>query len=128
AGVTLPCASSSPSPRQYKWGLLGNSRLAPDKFNVAPCLFAEPFNGAGNTGTNCLVNFSGPTDPLLRDAVDGSFKVPTLRNVGLTPPYFHHGGQATLADVVRVYNRGGGRPGDFPPRTTWFWPAPVVPA
>jgi len=110
--------------RQYKWGLLGNSRLAPDKFNVAPCLFAEPFNGAGNTGTNCLVNFSGPTDPLLRDAVDGSFKVPTLRNVGLTPPYFHHGGQATLADVVRFYNRGGDRQGNFPTDTTGFGPTP----
>jgi len=56
--------------------------------------------------------------------VDGAFKTPTLRNVGLTPPYFHHGGQATLADVVRFYNRGGDRQGNFPTDTTGFGPTP----
>lgn len=30
------------------------------------------------------------------------FKVPGLRNVALTAPYFHHGGAATLADAVAV--------------------------
>ncbi len=39
--------------------------------------------------------------------VDGSFKVPTLRNVELTGPFFHNGGQATLEQVVEFYNRGG---------------------
>src|SRR5213596_3462488 len=37
---------------------------------------------------------------------NGRFKVPTLRNVELTGPYFHNGGQATLAQVVDFYNRG----------------------
>ncbi len=40
-------------------------------------------------------------------AVQGSFKVPGLRNVELTGPYFHNGGQATLEQVVDFYNRGG---------------------
>jgi cytochrome c peroxidase len=40
-------------------------------------------------------------------ASDGSFKVPSLRNVALTAPYFHNGGQLTLAQVVDFYNRGG---------------------
>ena len=43
----------------------------------------------------------------LRHAVDGAFKVSTLRNVELTGPYFHNGGQATLEQVVEFYNRGG---------------------
>ena len=30
------------------------------------------------------------------------FKVPTLRNVALTPPYFHDGSQETLAGAVRI--------------------------
>ena len=30
-----------------------------------------------------------------RTIVDGSFKAPQLRNVALTPPYFHNGGFAT---------------------------------
>lgn len=42
-----------------------------------------------------------------RVAVKGSFKVPSLRNVELTGPYFHNGGQATLEQVVQFLNRGG---------------------
>jgi cytochrome c peroxidase len=38
---------------------------------------------------------------------DGAFKVPSLRNVALTAPYFHNGGQATLRQVVDFYSRGG---------------------
>lgn len=40
----------------------------------------------------------------------GAFKVPGLRNVELTGPYFHDGGQATLEQVVQFYARNG----DFP--------------
>ena len=35
------------------------------------------------------------------------FKVPGLRNVEFTGPYFHNGGQSTLEQVVEFYNRGG---------------------
>ena len=44
-----------------------------------------------------------------RVAVDGAFKVPGLRNVELTGPYFHNGGEATLAQVVEFYDRQGDR-------------------
>lgn len=37
----------------------------------------------------------------------GFFKTPQLRNVALTAPYFHNGGQLTLEQVVEFYNRGG---------------------
>jgi len=40
----------------------------------------------------------------------GKFKVPTLRNVELTGPYFHTGGYLTLRQVVNFYNRGGDNP------------------
>ena len=39
--------------------------------------------------------------------VDGAFRVPGLRNVELTGPYFHHGGVGTLQQVVEFYTRGG---------------------
>jgi cytochrome c peroxidase len=45
-----------------------------------------------------------PGDPI---AVEGAFKIPGLRNVELTAPYFHNGGMATLEQVVDFYNRGG---------------------
>ena len=55
-------------------------------------------------------SFPNPTGGRLdRVAVDGAFKTPTLRNVALTAPYFHNGGEATLKGVVEFYNRGGNR-------------------
>jgi hypothetical protein len=48
-----------------------------------------------------------PPCALQRSAVVGAFKTPTLRNVELTGPYFHNGGQATLMQVVDFYTRGG---------------------
>ena len=45
----------------------------------------------------------GANDRLL---VDGAFKIPTLRNVELTGPYFHQGGHRTLREVVEFYARG----------------------
>lgn len=35
---------------------------------------------------------------------EGKFKVPTLRNIDRTAPYFHNGVYKTLEDVVRFYN------------------------
>lgn len=37
----------------------------------------------------------------------GAFKTPGLRNIELTAPYFHNGGQSTLEQVVDFYKRGG---------------------
>jgi cytochrome c peroxidase len=37
-----------------------------------------------------------------------AFKTPSLRNVALTAPYMHHGAFATLDEVLRFYDGGGG--------------------
>jgi cytochrome c peroxidase len=39
--------------------------------------------------------------------VDGAFKIPSLRNVALTAPYFHNGDALTLHEAVEFYSRGG---------------------
>ncbi|MFH1596611.1 MAG: cytochrome c peroxidase [Pseudomonadota bacterium] len=44
------------------------------------------------------------------DMVQGAFKVPSLRNVELTGPYFHNGSVGSLLDVVEFYVRGGNFP------------------
>jgi cytochrome c peroxidase len=46
------------------------------------------------------------------DVLDGSFKIPGLRNVELTPPYFHNGTALTLEQVMELYTRGGNFPGN----------------
>ena len=50
-----------------------------------------------------LGRFDHTKDPADR----GRFKVPTLRNIELTPPYLHTGAEKTLMDVVEYYDRGG---------------------
>jgi cytochrome c peroxidase len=63
-----------------------------------------------NTG----VSWGGPLEDLGRfrftkkDDDRGKFKTPTLRGVGLRPPYMHDGSLKSLEDVVEFYNRGGG--------------------
>lgn len=37
----------------------------------------------------------------------GAFRVPTLRNLAFTGPYFHDGSAATLEEVIAVYEHGG---------------------
>ena len=39
--------------------------------------------------------------------VQGAFKIPSLRNVALTAPYFHNGEARTLHEAVELYSRGG---------------------
>jgi cytochrome c peroxidase len=40
-------------------------------------------------------------------ADEALFKVPSLRNVGLTAPYMHNGSLNSLAEVIEHYNSGG---------------------
>lgn len=79
------------------------TNIGVDKFSLDPCKFQVPFDAA-----NCSAI---PTAQMQsqRVAVDGAFKTPSLRNVALTAPYFHNGGQKSLAEVVAFYNRGGDR-------------------
>ena len=84
--------------------------------------FGHPLSfSAQATGVSADVDKIGPTfdsrnfaitpgtdpKPGERLSVKGSFKVPTLRNIDLTGPYFHNGGQLTLEQVVQFYARGG---------------------
>jgi cytochrome c peroxidase len=59
----------------------------------------------------------GLGDALKDPAQNGKFKVPTLRNTALGPPYGHNGAFKTLEEVVRFYNTR-----DLPGK----WPEPEV--
>jgi cytochrome c peroxidase len=80
----------------------------------ATMMLPDPFS----PGADPLNPLAPPLQPDERTAADGSFKVPGLRNVALTAPYFHNGGQATLRQVVDFYDRGG----DFGPQNADFDP------
>lgn len=50
----------------------------------------------------------------------GKFKVPSLRNVGVTAPYMHNGQAATLNDVIDSYAAGGSGHENQSPLITGF--------
>lgn len=52
-----------------------------------------------------------PNDPTLC----GGFRVPTLRNVAISPPYFHNGRFATLQETLAFYVRRDTHPEEFYP-------------
>jgi cytochrome c peroxidase len=62
----------------------------------------------------------GACGPLRTDVSDrhdlcGAFKVPTLRNIALTAPYFHNGRFRTLREVVEFYVRRDTNPEQWYP-------------
>jgi cytochrome c peroxidase len=63
----------------------------------------DRFHDIGTTTTDRGRGAAVKDDPLMQFA----FKTPTLRSVALRPPYMHDGSAATLADVVRHYEKGG---------------------
>lgn len=68
-----------------------------------PTFLLDPFlQQAVASGNLC----KGPCLPFVKLETDGSSKIPSLRNVALTPPYFSWGGYASLRQVLVVYNRG----------------------
>ena len=57
-------------------------------------------------------------DLAARHDLCGAFKVPTLRNIALTAPYFHNGRFRTLREVVEFYVRRDTNPEEWYPRGT----------
>lgn len=52
------------------------------------------------------------------ESLCGAFKVPTLRNVAVTAPYFHNGAFSTLKDAVSFYVMRDTNPERWYPKTT----------
>jgi len=74
----------------------------------------DPFgNALGYARQTQLGLYDNPNIPGIEEEMtadlgnDGAFKIPSLRNIALTAPYFHNGGESTLEDVIDFYFRGG---------------------
>ena len=113
-GGTDPWGNPLSFTRQYRTVLTGSAVL--DPFTVDVCSFEVLVS----TSRSCDPNKLPTAD--FRDAVDGAFKTPGLRNVELTGPYFHNGSRAMLEQVVEFYNRGGDRRGSNASNTSRFGP------
>jgi cytochrome c peroxidase len=63
----------------------------------------DKFHDIGTTTTDPGRGRVDKDDPLMQFA----FKTPTLRSVALRPPYMHNASDATLVDVMKLYEKGG---------------------
>lgn len=83
------------------YGISGNAQCASchqGELFVAPTAAS---NGLDLSPTD--IGFGGITH---ETEDEGTFRVPSLRNIGLTPPYMHDGRFATLEEVVEHYSSG----------------------
>jgi hypothetical protein len=93
------------------FGFIGNYGIRPavdDAGGEAVTTLAPP---------NCTTPAAPPLPACPNPSVNSKFKAPTVRNIGLTAPYFHNGGYATLEQVVDFYARGRGDAGLAPAGT-----------
>ena len=63
----------------------------------------DKFHDIGTTTTDVGRGRVDKDDELMQFA----FKTPTLRSVALRPPYMHNASEATLRDVMKLYEKGG---------------------
>lgn len=115
---------------KYDKYLAGEVQLSPSEMNGKDLFFQEynPFFPAtsGADCAHCHSSFNFENDQYMNNGLDtdanfsdlgryeatgnandrGKFKVPSLRNIELTPPYMHDGRFATLEEVVEHYNSG----------------------
>lgn len=85
-------------------------------FNALELMGKELFESVENGCSNChrSVNFYYGNESNIglamnyedEGAGNGEFRIPSLRNVGITAPYMHDGSMATLEEVVDHYNDG----------------------
>ena len=103
-GGTDPWGEPLSFARQLKRFLQTGAEPA-DGSQVDPCNPSDPtlFESEGI----CGVAGEAADDLVLQ--IDSTMKTPGLRNVALTPPYFHYGGYSTLEQAVEFYVRGGSR-------------------
>lgn len=91
---------------------IGKDLFFSERLNCTACHAAPTFTQANNVSHNPYTHTKGTAniglekhyaDPGFRD---GMFKIPTLRNVGVTAPYMHDGRFASLEEVIHHYSAG----------------------
>jgi len=101
---------------------LGYQVFTSEKTKCSKC-HSEPFFTNFQPENNGLYSYY--KDPgrwrFTKDNADsGKFKIPSLRNVALTPPYMHDGSVKTLEEVIDFYASGGQTSSQKSPLITGF--------
>lgn len=86
-------------------------KLFSGKLNCIGCHPAPDFTSYGfatNGFTKSDENDQGRFRITGKEVDKGKFKIPSLRNCGITSPYMHDGSVSTLIEVIKHYSNGGG--------------------
>jgi cytochrome c peroxidase len=75
--------------------------------HVGPNFTDEQFHNTGVAWRDNRFLDEGRAGVTHSERERGTFKTPTLREVGRTAPYMHDGSLATLEDVIEFYSQGG---------------------
>jgi cytochrome c peroxidase len=97
-------------------GLPRNSNIAANSDTAPPAY--TPVNSTDDVHGYYDIGICGPfrdNGGLNLFGICGQFKVPTLRNIAVTAPYFHNGQFATLTDALGFYVRRDTNPDQFYP-------------
>lgn len=94
--ATSESDTNKSTPAGHDFGrMLGLQAVIVDPFNCSGEFSDAPEDGCSH------LTFARRQN--LNETIDGAFKVPTLRNLENTAPYFHDGRFATLEDVIEHY-------------------------
>jgi len=87
----------------------GKDLFFSNKTNCSACHSGFNFTNYAfeNNGLDTVYSDVGRYRLTSKEEHRATFKIPSLRNVGLTAPYMHNGSILTLADVIEHYNQGG---------------------
>ena len=83
------------------------------QFTDLPRALTNTWNGASIYSDDPVAGAAKLAGLMATEDMKGKFRTKSLRHLTETAPYFHDGSMATLEDVVRYYNTGGGTTG-FP--------------
>jgi cytochrome c peroxidase len=101
----------------YSYDNLGIPRNALIPANTASAPAGSPVNSRDGVQAYYDLGVCGPFRPQTVNFSSscGQFKVPTLRNIALTAPYFHNGRFTTLKDAIGFYVRRDTNPEEWYP-------------
>ena len=89
--------------KKAKWGF----KLFNEKANCVNCHSGWNFTDSSFHDIGVKTEDKGRGGVLEIDALNHAFKTPTLRNIVERAPYMHNGSEATLHEVLVLYNLGG---------------------
>ena len=86
-------------------------RVDNGRFDDLSRTLSNTFNGSGKFSDDPVAGAAKLAGLEVTDDLKGMFYTKGLRHIAMTGPYMHNGSLATLEDVVRFYNVGGGDSG-----------------